>query len=515
MPSLFFKKNVIVSHNHDVHRHNLGGSNASADEHFPSVEAELPTVSSQTRHEISQIIRDADFRDTIDSDVAMVINAVAVEESGQSPGNNESSRLANPFSWSTPDVEDEVGNEKFEKENTNEEESRETNGDENHSSFSKDDQASIDQAMNMEFHDNDDLPIINEDVIDGKKNTLQKPFEWSPTSYQHPIETPAGTATDTQLTGYPQSPHISSQPGAADAENHDSLSGSEQNDEPERENLGLDLEDSQFQESAAGVSRNKSFLSEFSDAGFMIPNPFYEQDRSRTLAEEEEEPGTQATQETNEDGSNLLLNNTPRKGNTLSETALQRDDPAPGLDDQALDDIDLENVELPSLDELWASTAPARSERSAAPALPTVKKTRRALSSPRQRSSSPIFETQDEQIRGPRRRQPRSPIPALQRNSTRNNGDRDISSPPAFETMETELPVPEDVSFIDLTASSPRVSPEGSSDKDYARTQGLPRGPGWVKKNIPSTQRRTRSSTGGGGVGMGSSPVARTRRGGR
>ncbi|KAB8228138.1 uncharacterized protein BDW43DRAFT_292367 [Aspergillus alliaceus] len=40
--------------------------------------------------------------------------------------------------------------------------------------------------------------------------------------------------------------------------------------------------------------------------------------------------------------------------------------------------------------------------------------------------------------------------------------------------------------IVDLTQSSPVVTPEGS-DEGFARSHPLPRGPGWVQKNIPST----------------------------
>ncbi|OJJ48106.1 hypothetical protein ASPZODRAFT_140439 [Penicilliopsis zonata CBS 506.65] len=50
--------------------------------------------------------------------------------------------------------------------------------------------------------------------------------------------------------------------------------------------------------------------------------------------------------------------------------------------------------------------------------------------------------------------------------------------------------------IVDLTQSSPPVSP-GGSDEDFAKSHRLPRGPGWVQKNIPSSQRTTRSSAGG------------------
>ncbi|PWY78133.1 hypothetical protein BO94DRAFT_626712 [Aspergillus sclerotioniger CBS 115572] len=51
------------------------------------------------------------------------------------------------------------------------------------------------------------------------------------------------------------------------------------------------------------------------------------------------------------------------------------------------------------------------------------------------------------------------------------------------------------VSFVDLTLSSPPQSP-GGSDEDYARSHQLPRGSGWVQKNVPRTRRVTRQSIG-------------------
>ncbi|KAH8431155.1 uncharacterized protein LDX57_008814 [Aspergillus melleus] len=53
-----------------------------------------------------------------------------------------------------------------------------------------------------------------------------------------------------------------------------------------------------------------------------------------------------------------------------------------------------------------------------------------------------------------------------------------------------------DIMMIDLTQSSPLVSP-GGSDEDFARSNRLPRGPGWVQKNIPKTRRQTRQSSAG------------------
>lgn len=65
---------------------------------------------------------------------------------------------------------------------------------------------------------------------------------------------------------------------------------------------------------------------------------------------------------------------------------------------------------------------------------------------------------------------------------------KDHEPPPASQFSE--------IDFVDLTQSSPPASP-GGSDEDFANSQRLPKGPGWVQKNIPSTQRQTRKSKGG------------------
>ncbi|KAL3469446.1 hypothetical protein BJX99DRAFT_265187 [Aspergillus californicus] len=59
-----------------------------------------------------------------------------------------------------------------------------------------------------------------------------------------------------------------------------------------------------------------------------------------------------------------------------------------------------------------------------------------------------------------------------------------IRSPPASQMPDT----------IDLTQSSPPVSP-GGNDEDFAKTNRLPRGSGWVSKKYPKTRRQTRSSS--------------------
>jgi hypothetical protein len=65
------------------------------------------------------------------------------------------------------------------------------------------------------------------------------------------------------------------------------------------------------------------------------------------------------------------------------------------------------------------------------------------------------------------------------------------------EPFGTQPPVASQLSnIVDLTQSSPPVSP-GGSDEDFAKSHRLPRGPGWVQKNVPGTRRRTRLSSAG------------------
>ncbi|KAL4954905.1 hypothetical protein BDW69DRAFT_162136 [Aspergillus filifer] len=52
--------------------------------------------------------------------------------------------------------------------------------------------------------------------------------------------------------------------------------------------------------------------------------------------------------------------------------------------------------------------------------------------------------------------------------------------------------------YVDLTQSSPPVSPDGS-DEDFAKSHRLPRGSGWVQKNNP-TLRQTRQSSSQAGI---------------
>ncbi|EED12650.1 conserved hypothetical protein [Talaromyces stipitatus ATCC 10500] len=88
----------------------------------------------------------------------------------------------------------------------------------------------------------------------------------------------------------------------------------------------------------------------------------------------------------------------------------------------------------------------------------------------------------------------------------------DNSSHPDFHQQEEESQ-DHTIPMVDLTVSSPLESPDEGSDEDFAKSQGLPRGPGWVKKNVPRTGRQTRSSTGVGNILSSSlSPPPRRRR---
>ncbi|PLB49602.1 hypothetical protein P170DRAFT_437186 [Aspergillus steynii IBT 23096] len=114
-----------------------------------------------------------------------------------------------------------------------------------------------------------------------------------------------------------------------------------------------------------------------------------------------------------------------------------------------------------------------------------------------------------------------SPTSAQRPSSPTQQEESLISAVP--ETLVENPPAPEDDALpppdsqmssqvIDLTQSSPLVSPDGS-DEDFARSHRLPRGPGWVQKNIPPTRRVTRHSLGGRRRLASISPPAPRRRG--
>ncbi|KAL1848768.1 hypothetical protein Plec18170_007779 [Paecilomyces lecythidis] len=169
-----------------------------------------------------------------------------------------------------------------------------------------------------------------------------------------------------------------------------------------------------------------------SRASSTVPNPFYEVDRAYEdhLAEQQDDsPVPDIGAETNE----------------TQEIETQKD---------------WAELDLPSVDVIISSTAPARMTATRSP---STRPQRRAVSSPRR---SPSNEPSEESESEP---------------TSRNHNTAHL---PASE-------------IVDLTQTSPAASDEEGSDQDFARSQGLPRGPGWVQKNVPQTRRKTRSSTDG------------------
>ncbi|GKZ68562.1 hypothetical protein AnigIFM50267_003272 [Aspergillus niger] len=85
---------------------------------------------------------------------------------------------------------------------------------------------------------------------------------------------------------------------------------------------------------------------------------------------------------------------------------------------------------------------------------------------------------------------PRVKSPAVQEPSSISVVPESVLQPHQDDPEPSQLS-----EVVDLTQSSPPVSP-GGSDEDYARSHLLPRGSGWVQKNIPRTLRVTRRSMG-------------------
>lgn len=136
--------------------------------------------------------------------------------------------------------------------------------------------------------------------------------------------------------------------------------------------------------------------------------------------------------------------------------------------------------ELPPFEALFTSTAPPRTTTKSNSPLPERK--RKALSSP-VRSSSPV--------------QPSSQVPLRSSSKEIADGTSGLDSQLVQDRQPDFNPGPSQASeIVDLTLSSPPQS-LGSSDEDFERSQGLPRGPGWVQKNMPATRPRTRRSASG------------------
>ncbi|KKZ67727.1 hypothetical protein EMCG_06594 [[Emmonsia] crescens] len=141
---------------------------------------------------------------------------------------------------------------------------------------------------------------------------------------------------------------------------------------------------------------------------------------------------------------------------------------------------------------LFVSTAPSRTTTAAenypCASVTTRRNKRKILSSPRQLTPSPP--------RQPQRYNNRADLPAIA------EADKESTQHSEYVPKQ-EMPHNSNSSIVDLTISSDPESP-GNSDGDFATSQGLPRGPGWVKKR---GVRRGRAR------GLGSPSVQTRRRG--
>lgn len=427
------------------------GSNASA-ENLSSVDAELPVVSSQTRHDISQIIHEAGFRSAIDSElrppplddspskVADVAQNDKLDQQRVSSPVVESPAFGG-FSSSPPEVDSSRNQVDGADDGAVDDSMIVMDGSdgkiqdgEQNKDFNTDIDVHIqDEEVPVPDHDDDSqsasLLIYDDGLLAGSTG--------SPTSYQVPQSFPAPEAAsrgqsprDNAAAEYPPLPTLSSQPDEGASNFVNQSQGTTNAPEPGGDGSWQRAEspnppnaEPQEPETPTRTIASIGDRSIGSNASSEVPNPFYEKDwasaRLRRQAGESQDP------------------------ETLNDAEVANDSP----------------FDLPSLDDLWASTAPVLPVKSIES--PTPKKKRRTLSSPRQLSSSPAFETR---------------LPG---------------APPEDTNHEESLPQV----TVDLTLSSAAESPEGG-DEDFAKSQGLPRGPGWVQKNVPKTRRRTRSSTG-------------------
>lgn len=198
-----------------------------------------------------------------------------------------------------------------------------------------------------------------------------------------------------------------------------------------------------------------------SRASSTVPNPFYEVDRAYEERRAQQQDESLITEEEAE----------PNETREAEEPQTNETRPQEGSPE----------FDLPPIDVLISSTAPART--TAPPQSPSRLPERRAISSPPQTSPDPYTEQASDPTASPE--------------TDRNR----------FRASE----------FVDLTQSSPATSGSEGSDKDFARSHGLPRGLGWVQKHVPATRRKTRSSMDGAlldGSSL-SPPRGRRRRKGR
>jgi hypothetical protein len=422
-------------------------------------------VSPQTRNDISKIIHDAGFRSTIDSELLEpdfppleehYQNASRVELEAQ--GSDASSVVPSPTFGGFPSSPPDVGH-YLEKSSGP--------GSPNSTAHLGTDQSTALQA------EDDAISLSHSDEIITRQKS--KDSHQSPKSIHDDadVETMSDKIMETGDNGL-KSPtvvtHIdeSPEPGLT----HSTL---------------LDQTDSLMERplSPASVLPSQEYQEVHSPASSMVPNPFFEKDNCD-------------------------------KGQTFEESHSH--------DFMDMDWIvDEEPVtDLPSLESILASNAPA-TDLESKPQAP--KRQRNALSSsPRQPTSDPP------QVPKRQRKAPLSPrqptsdppqVPKRQRKAPSSPGQPTSDPPqvpkghssPRLPTCESPEPAMPDTSkIVDLTISSPPRSP-GGSDKDFAKAQGLPQGPGWVQKSVPSRKMRTRSSTNGPGLRESGSPPRRGRGG--
>jgi hypothetical protein len=120
--------------------------------------------------------------------------------------------------------------------------------------------------------------------------------------------------------------------------------------------------------------------------------------------------------------------------------------------------------------------APKNSRRTtdASKLSPATTEQRRVLPSHRQGSTSPLLNASYDT---------RIELPAVM---GPENGS-------IFDLAPSTSQIPDGSYVVDLTFSSDHMSPD--DDEDFAESQGLPRGPGWVQKRNGRLRVRTRSST--------------------
>lgn len=383
----------------------------------PSVEVELPAVSTQTRNEISEIIRDAGFRSALDSELQEPdLLKTQAESNHQDTAEGEPSPIVRSpafegFSSSPPEVES----------------SRPGAGDAQSRPHS---------------------PTRSPPALTDEGEAVQDDPTKSPTSYQIPRSSGSDAAAESQpVVDYHELPSLSDQPENPAStpsrldETVENPSKGEQVDSPQEPSASAAEEPAVVLTSRADAVRETP--SSHSDASSTVPNPFYLKDRAYEKRFQQAIDKSQGSE-------------------TLDDTFVGGES----------------SFEFPSVETIFRSTAPARSTGKLDS--PTPKSKRNALSSPRQRSPSPA-----------------------------TSGGR---APVGDEVRSTSPPVTTQV-VVDLTMSSPPESLEGS-DEEFARSRDLPRGPGWVQKNVPATRRQTRSSTGARGLDLGSSSPPRRRRAG-